>query len=132
MSASQYDFNIDQGSSFRLSITYTDNDGNPINLTDFCGRIVWLTDDNNTFIFSTENIDPSLYSFNIDPLIGKLELQIPASVTNSYAFTSAKYDLEIESPVEIYPSGGKQVTRILFGNVYINRRYSENETLLEC
>lgn len=132
MSASQYDFAIEQGSSFKLSITYTDSNGTAINLTNFCARIIWLTDENTTSIFSTENTNLSLYSFTIDALNGILELQVPASVTNDYTFNNAKYDLEIESPNDIYPGGGKQVIRILFGNITVNKRYSENNTLLEC
>lgn len=133
MSASSYDLPaIEQGSSYKLYISYTDSNGAPINLTNYCARLTILTDDSVNIVFTTDNTNLSLYSFVINGSTGELILQIPASVTNNYTFTSGKYDLEIESPTEIYTGGGKQVTRILYGNIMFERRYSESNTLLEC
>jgi hypothetical protein len=94
--------------------------------------LVWTTDDGTTQIFSTTNIDYSIYKFDIIGLEGKLLLQIPASTTNAFLFGKAKYDLELESPNEIYLGGGKEIIRLIFGTVKITHRFSENNSLLDC
>lgn len=132
MSAQQYDFPIEQGSSFELAITYADNNGNPIDLTGWCARIVVSRDDNIIDTFVTTNIDLSLYKFSIDPLNGKLFLQIPASVTNTYTYGVGKYDLELESDDEIYAGGGKDIRRLLYGDITLIKRHSETQNLLDC
>lgn len=132
MSAQQYDFPIEQGSSFELAITYADSNGNPIDLTGWCARIVVSRDDNIIDTFVTTNIDLSLYKFSIDPLNGKLFLQIPASVTNTYTYGVGKYDLELESDDEIYAGGGKDIRRLLYGDITLIKRHSETQNLLDC
>ena len=132
MSATQYDFSIDQGSSFKLSLSYNDSNNQPIDLTGWCARLSWITDEGSSFEFLTTNTDPLLYSFTITPLTGLIILQIPASITNAYDFIIAKYDLEIESSDEIYTAGGAEIIRLLFGNITLNKRYSENPALLDC
>ena len=132
MAASKYDFVIEQGSSFTMSLVYKDSNGSPIDLTDWCARLVWKTNTNASQIFSTENIDYSVYKFTIEPVIGKLTLLIPASTTNSFAFSSAKYDLELQSDDDLYVGGGKSVIRLLYGTVTIAKRYSQTTDLLEC
>jgi hypothetical protein len=132
MSAQQYNFSIEQGSSFELTITYTDNNGNPIDLTGWCGRITISRDDNIIDIFLTTNINLSLYKFNTDPLNGKLFLQIPATTTNEYSYNIGKYDLELESDEDIYFGGGKDIRRLLYGDITIIKRYSETSNLLDC
>jgi len=132
MAASQYDFSIEQGSSFKLSLVYNDTNGNPMNLSGYCSRLNWLTDDSATQSFLTTNTDFSQYSFTITAPSGNIVLQIPASITNTYSFSTAKYDLEIESPTNIYASGGHQVTRLLYGDITIIKRFSESSSLLDC
>ena len=56
MAASKYDFSIEQGSSFKLSLVYKDDNNNPIDLTNWCARLIWKTNTNITQTFSTENI----------------------------------------------------------------------------
>lgn len=132
MSAQQYNFPIEQGSSFELTITYSDSDGNPVDLTGWCARIVILRDDDNIDTFVTTNTDPLLYKFSIDAINGKLFLQIPPSVTNSYSYGVGKYDLELENDEEIYVGGGKDIRRLLYGDITILKRYSETSNLLDC
>lgn len=132
MPAAKYDFNIEQGSSFKLSLIYKNNDQTVKNLTNWCARLTWITDEGVTQTFSTTNIDYSLYKFTITGSEGKILLQMPASLTNNFTFSSAKYDLEIESPNEIYAGGGNEIIRIVYGTVKILQRYSENDNLLEC
>jgi len=132
MAASKYDFAIEQGTSFKISLIYKDQNSTPINLTGWCARIVWKTNTGSTQIFSSDNIDYSVYKFVIDEANGKLTLMFPASTTNSFNFNTAKYDLELQSPDDIYSGGGKYTTRLLFGTINIVKRFSQSSTALDC
>lgn len=130
MSAGQYDFSIEQGSSFTLSLVYKDSSGNPMNLTGWCARLIWKSSDS-IETFSTETMNP-VYRFDIDEPNGKLIIQFPASVTNGFNFSIAKYDLELQSPDDLYTGGGKYTTRILYGTITLIKRFSQTNTALEC
>ena len=132
MAASKYDFTIEQGSSFKISLIYKDNAGNPINLTGWCARLIWKTNTNITQTFSSDNIDYNVYKFTIDDPNGKLTLMMPSSTTNSFNFNTAKYDLELQSPDDLYTGGGKYTTRLLFGTVNILKRFSQAQQPLNC
>ena len=134
MAASQYDFKIEQGSSFKLQLIYKDANGSPINLANHCARLTWKTNINATQTFTTENADFSSYKFEIpSPTTdGKLTLFLPASTTNGFSFSNAKYDLELQTPTDLYSGGGKETFRILFGNITLTKRYSKSTTLLSC
>lgn len=132
MPATKYDFNIEQGTSFRLSLVYKDSNGSPIDLTNWCARLVWKTDSNVTQSFITTNTDYSIYKFSIDPTLGKLTLLIPPETTNGFNFSRARYDLELQSDYDIYTGGGKSVIRLLYGNIVLIKRYSNTDELLEC
>jgi hypothetical protein len=132
MSATRYDFSIEQGTSFKLSLVYKDSNGNPIDLTDWCARLVWKTNKNVTQSFITTNTDYSVYKFTIEPLIGKLTLLIPPETTNLFNFAGARYDLELQSDYDLYAGGGKNIIRLLYGNITLLRRYSSTSDLLEC
>lgn len=132
MAASKYDFSIEQGTSFKLSLIYKDTDRNPIDLTGWCARIVWKTNTNVTQVFSSENSDYSVYKFIVDEPNGKLTLLLPSTTTNNFNFTTAKYDLELKSPDDLYDGGGKYTTRILFGTISIVKRFSQASSNIEC
>lgn len=132
MAASKYDFSIEQGSSFKISLIYKDSNSDPINLTNWCARLIWKTSSGDTQIFSSDNTNYNDYKFLIDELAGKLTLMLPASTTNNFNFTSAKYDLELQSPDDLYDGGGKYTVRLLYGLITILKRYSQNNTALEC
>lgn len=132
MAASEYNFPIDQGSSFGLVLTNKDSDGNVITLTNYCARLTMTTSSGTTYVFDTENNDYSQYKFTIDGALGKISLLIPASTTNTYTFNSAKYDLELKSPNDHYVGGGKYTERLLYGVITINKRHSKSSTLLDC
>jgi hypothetical protein len=132
MAASKYDFAIEQGTSFKISLIYKDADGNPVNLTNWCARLTWKTNTNATNVFSSENTDYGVYKFIIDPIVGKLTLMIPSLTTNHFNFNSAKYDLELQSPDDLYSGGGKYTTRLLFGTVSIVKRFSQSNDNLSC
>ena len=132
MAASKYDFDIEQGSSFTISIVYKNSEQLPVDLTGWCARLTWRTDDNKVSVFSSDNLDNNLYKFFIDGINGKLTLMIPAVTTNSFTYNSAKYDLELQSPNDLYNGGGKYTTRILFGVINFVRRYSREQSALDC
>lgn len=132
MPASKYDFSIEQGTSFKLALIYKDANNTPININNWCARLVWTTEDGVVQIFSTSNVDYGIYKFQIIGIDGKLLLQIPAHTTNTFIFNKAKYDLELESPEDMYAGGGKEIIRLIFGTVKIITRFSENNTLLDC
>jgi hypothetical protein len=132
MPASKYDFSIEQGSSFRLSLIYKDTNNNPIDLTNWCARLIWTTNNNQTQMFITTNTDYSIYKFFLDPLLGKITLLIPAETTNKFTFNTAKYDLELQSDEDFYAGGGKDIIRLLSGTVNINKRYSKFSNNIDC
>lgn len=132
MAASKYDFDIEQSSSFTISIIYKDSEQNPVNLTGWCARLTWRTDANKVSVFSSDNLDNNLYKFFLDGVNGKITLMFPASTTNAFTANSAKYDLELQSPNDIYSGGGKYTTRILFGVINFVRRYSREQSALDC
>lgn len=132
MTASKYDFSIEQGTSFRLAITYKDKDKNPIDITNYCARLIWTTNTGNTQVFTTENTDPSLYHFSINGPTGQIMLMLPASITNNLDFSVAKYDLEIKSDTDLYTGGGKEVARLLYGTVNLIKRNSKSSTGVNC
>ena len=132
MAASKYDFAIEQGTSFKISLIYKDSNGNPINLTNWCARLICRTNTNTTLTFSSDNLDHGVYKFIIDDIAGKLTLMIPAVTTNSFNFNTAKYDLELQSPDDLYDGGGKYTVRLLFGIINIVKRFSQSSTALDC
>lgn len=140
MSAAQYNFSIEQGSSFRLALTYKDSQENIIDITNWCARLVMTTQYkelakknlSTVKMYSTTNIDYSLYKFYIDGPNGKIVLLLPSDVTNSFDFDTAKYDLELQSPDDFYNNGGNYTIRLLYGVITIHKRYSESETSLDC
>ena len=132
MAASKYDFSIEQGTSFKLSLRYKDADGVPIDLTGWCARLIWKTNTNNTQTFSSDNVDYSVYKFIVYDPDGKITLMLPASTTNNFSFNTAKYDLELRSPEDLYDGGGKFSIRLLFGTINIVKRFSQTSSVLEC
>ena len=132
MAAAKHDFSIEQGSSYKLSLTYKDTDGNIIPLTNYCGRIIWTTNAGDTTTFLTTDTTNPNYSFYIDEPNGVITLLLSANYTNNLSFTSAKYDLELKSPQDLYAEGGKYTTRLLYGTINIVKRFSKTSTLLDC
>jgi hypothetical protein len=132
MPATQYDFNIEQGSSFKMTLVYKDKDKNVIDLTNWCARLTMKTSNNTTLVFDTTNLDYSVYKFSIDGPNGKITLLIPAETTNIWTFKKARYDLELQSPDDIYSGGGKYTTRLIYGNINIIKRFSLSSNNMSC
>lgn len=122
MAAGSYDFSIEQGASFGLSIQYANASGVPINLSSFShARMQWNANDQSVYQFTTNNTNSGLYMFEFgSPLSsGIINFKLPASVTGGFNFSTANYDLELETISDFYPGGGAQVIRLLQGTVTI-------------
>ena len=132
MSASEYNFKIEQGSTFKIRFYYKDENGDPVDLTGYCARLTWKTNFGVMQSFFTQNTDYSVYKFELDEANGGMILTLPASTTNSFEFSYAKYDLELQSPDAIYSSENFYTYRLLYGNATIVKRYSNTLENLEC
>jgi hypothetical protein len=129
MAASKYDFVIEQGSSFKISMVFKNSDGSLMDLSGWTAKLMWKTNTNKTYIFTTTNIDYSVYKFILDEENSNMVLLIPAETTESFNFSSAKYDLELQSPESLYsPEGGNYNFRALYGVINISKRFSK----LDC
>jgi hypothetical protein len=119
MSAANYNFEIEKGTSFVIAFQYRDSSNVPINLTNWCARLRWIDDIGVTGIFQTSTVNEN-YSFTLDPLDGKIIFKIPAIKTAELTWSTAKYDLDLQEPVDLYGSTleeNKKVYRILEGTI---------------
>lgn len=132
MSAAEYNFSIEQGSSYKLAIVYKNCYEDPVDITDWCARITVYNNRGDTLIFTTNNTDDSEYKMYIDGTEGKLTLLLPAEKTNEFTWKLATYDLELESPDDFYSGGGKYIIKLLYGKITILDRESNSNTLLNC
>jgi hypothetical protein len=132
MPAARYDFAIEQGSSFSLTVIYKDSEENLIDLTNWCARVVLRANDGTIYDYPSEGADTTEYSFEIDGPNGQLTFLLSADTTNTYHFSTAKYDFELTAPVDFYNPGGKLITRILYGDITIVKRYSQTDENLVC
>ena len=131
MPASEYNFNIEQGTSFKLQLIYRDDKNVPIDITNWSAKLIWKTNHSITQVFTTENLDYSVYKFTLDGPKGQLTLLFPASTTNGFNFNHAYYDLELLSDTDFYDQGGKYAVRLLYGMVSLLKRKSKTEILLD-
>lgn len=132
MAASKYNFAIEQGSSFKLSIKYKDGEDNVIPLTGYCARLIWKTNSNIIQTFHSNDVANSNYKFSIDAPNGIITLMLSSTYTNSLDFTSAKYDLELQSPQDLYVNGGKYTIRLIYGSISVVPRFSQTSNSLVC
>tara|TARA_Y100001972_G_scaffold128189_1_gene187895 strand:+ start:3078 stop:3476 length:399 start_codon:yes stop_codon:yes gene_type:complete len=129
MSAGRYSFTIEQGATLDFELAYKDSSNNPIDLTDYQGRMQIrpsigsdtihitlsssLDDDGTGLNFSgSDGLNP--------PTSGTIGIFISANSSSLLDFNEAVYDLEIASG-SVYPV----VTRLLEGQV----KLSKNVTL---
>jgi len=132
MPASKYDFTIKQGSSYQIVFIYKDANKNPVDLTNWCARVIWKTNTGTTQEFSSENTDLSQYTFRLNDNPGEIKLLIPSTTTTNFNFSTANYDLDLQSPEDFSAGGDKYVTRILYGTITIIQRASSTSTENIC
>jgi len=130
MAAGRYSFIIEQGATTNFEIQYKDSSGNPVDLTNYSGRMqiasnyasspsrtVYLT------LSSSLNVDGTGLNFsgsngNTPPTSGSIGIYIASCTSSLLTFTTAKYDLEIYSG-----SGACPLTvRLLEGQISLSNQ----------
>lgn len=134
MPAAEYNFSIEKGTAFVIAFEYQNDNQQPINITNWCARLRWIEDqaENPTIRTFVTNNRNSEYEFTIDPTLGKITLKIPAAQTLVYNFNSARYDMELQEPNDLYSGGGKKVFRILQGIVTLVPRNVPDTDAFNC
>ena len=122
MAAGRYSFVIEQGSTLNFELQYKDSNNNPINLSNYGGRMqIRSTTDSATILAS---LSSSLWSdgtgLNFSgsngttpPTSGSIGLYMSAVSSSLLSFDNAVYDLELTS--------GSVVTRILEGQIRLSK-----------
>ena len=124
MAAGKYSFIIEQGSTVDFEIQYKDSSGNPINLTDYSGKIMirsnYADQNPTTYITLSSSLAADGTGLNFSgsngitpPTSGSIGIYISAASSSVFIFSTARYDLEIAS--------GSIVTRILEGQVSLSQ-----------
>ena len=128
MAAGRYSFVIEQGATTNFEIQYKDSNNNPINLSDYTGRLqirsTFAQDNGELFLTlsSSKNPDGTGLDFSgsngsTSPTSGSIGIYIAACTSSALTFNEAKYDLEIYSG-----SGHCPFTiRLLEGNVKLSK-----------
>ena len=130
MAAGNYNFTIEQGTTFKRTFKYKDSNGNPIDLgshdvfmdirssIDSSTTILDIRKLNSTKIdgSSTNNTNFTITSASAGETANEINLTIDADTTASMSFDTAVYDIEIKDnttpPV---------VTRILQGKIKLSK-----------
>ena len=121
MAAGRYSFTIEQGSTLNLELQYKDGDGNPIDLTDYSGKmqIRPTVSSTTTYITLSSSLQPDGTGLNFSgsngstpPTSGSIAIYISADSSSLLNFDTGVYDLEISS--------GSFVERILEGQVKLS------------
>lgn len=112
MPAGKYDTVIEQGATFKRTITWKDSAGNPVNVTGYTGRMqIRATVDSPTIIHTLTVANGQI---TLGGAAGTVTLNIPDETTATFTFTDAVYDLELES-------GTGDVTRLLEGRLVLSK-----------
>jgi len=126
MAAGRYSFVIEQGATLDFEIAYTDSNGDPVDLTDYNGRmqIKDAQGGTTTYLTLSSSLDPNdgtglnfsgSNSIN-PPTSGTIGIFISAHSSSLLDFNEAVYDLEIVTG-SVYPI----VTRVLEGKVKLSK-----------
>lgn len=111
MSATRYDFTIEQGATFSLTFRWKDTAGNIINLSGFTARAQFRyakLDDQILLSMTTEN-----GRIVLGGAAGTIEILLDAATTAAIDWTSARYDIELEDSAGF-------VTRLVEGKVKVS------------
>lgn len=110
MSAGRYDITIEQGATYAQTFTWTDDAGDPVNLTGYTARMKIKTAKG-----ATANIASltDAAGITLGGAAGTIAVTLTATVTAAYTFKRAVYDLELVN--------GDTVTRLLEGDVILSK-----------
>jgi len=125
MSAGKYSFVIEQGSTVNFEIQYRDSSNNPVDLTNYSGRMQLKSGyaDNNptTYITLSSSLATDGTGLNFSgsngstpPTSGSIGVYISAASSSALTFDTAYYDLEIYS--------GSTATRLIEGQVRLSKQ----------
>ena len=128
MAAGRYSFVIEQGATTNFEIQYKDSNNNPINLSDYTGRLqirsTYAQDSGELYLTlsSSKNPDGTGLDFSgsngtTPPTSGSIGIYIAACTSSALTFNEAKYDLEIYSGSGHCPF----TVRLLEGNVKLSK-----------
>jgi hypothetical protein len=116
MPAGTYDMYIEQGATLNLSVTYTDNEGAPIDLTGYLGRgqIRYKPSDSTVLGAFMVGVDEPTAS-------GIVSITLPATALEGVVLpcTDSRENVRAVYDIELYEAGGN-VIRLLAGNAYIS------------
>lgn len=112
MPAAQYDFTIEQGTTVAKVFTYKDDSNANIDLTGYTARMQARA----TIDASSPLIDLTTENggITLGGAAGTVTINISATETAAYTFTTAVYDLELVS-------AGGVVTRLLKGTITLDK-----------
>ena len=122
MAAGRYSFIIEQGSTLNLELQYKDENGVPIDLSNYSGKMQLRSSVDSSIVIlelsSSLQADGTGLNFSgsngsTPPASGSVGIFISATSSSALDFTEAVYDLEITS--------GSIVTRILEGKVKLSK-----------
>lgn len=124
MAAGKYSFIIEQGSTLNFEIIYKDSNGNPVDLTNYSGKMMirsnYADQNPTTYITLSSSLAADGTGLNFSgsdgttPVTsGSIGIFISAASSSAFTFTTARYDLEITS--------ASVVTRLLEGQVSLSQ-----------
>jgi len=107
MTPATYDITIYEGSDFNLGVTWKDDTGAEVDLTNYSARM-HIRDKKDSV--AKKDISPYI---TLGGAAGTFQVTIPASFTLDWGYTSGVYDLEAEDSVT------GNIYKILLGKVTI-------------
>jgi len=122
MAAGRYSFIIEQGSTLNLELQYKDENGVPIDLSNYSGKMQLRSSVDSSIVIlelsSSLQADGTGLNFSgsngqTSPTSGSIGIYVSAVSSSLLNFDSALYDLEITS--------GSFVSRILEGQVKLSK-----------
>lgn len=131
--ANQLDFTIDKGTTATLVFVYSDADGNPINITNYCSRLTMVPADGTvgqkTYFSGGSDAD---YNCSVDGSSGTITLILSSIHTATFDFTNARYDLDLKIPNSPYNGGGDNIVRIYQGFIRMVTSVSSSVEAFSC
>lgn len=128
MAAGRYSFTIEQGATTNFEIQYKDSGSNPIDLTDYTGRLqirsTFAQDSGSLYLTLSSSLNPDGTGLNFSgsngatpPSSGSIGIYIAACTSSLLTFDTALYDLEIYSGSSDCP----YTVRLLEGTIKLSK-----------
>lgn len=129
MAAGKYSFVIEQGSTTNFEIQYKDSNNEPIDLTNYAGRLqiksTYAQDNGELYLTLSSSLNSDGTGLNFSgsngttpPISGSIGIYIAACTSSALTFNEALYDLEIYSGSGDCP----YTVRLLEGRVQLSKQ----------